>query len=60
MNFEYRIINNFLILEAQNDKTYKESQEHKSVIESANVTKEILMKSASNIQQIRNERFGNN
>jgi len=54
-DLEAKLIHDFLYLESQNDKANREIKEHKSIIESANVARGVLLKSYANIQQIRRE-----
>lgn len=54
-DLEAKLIHDFLYLESQNDKASREIKEHKSIMESANIARGVLLKSYANIQQIRRE-----
>lgn len=54
-DLEAKLVHEFLFLESQNDKANREIKEHKSIIESTKVTKNILLESCAKIQKIRNE-----
>lgn len=40
-----KIVSNYMLMESQHDKCNREVREHKAIIESANVTKGVLLKS---------------
>lgn len=54
-DLESQMVHRFMYLEVHNDKANREIREHQSIIQSANMTKEMIRKSFTNIQQIREE-----